>query len=177
MTLKAQSLPAVSEQLLLFAALSRGVVGGFLKDTDAMSVLHITDEIIALDSDTEWTQYTQPDIFHTVNQLTDFECEPKYQVKVELTLTQSHPTPKTGFSAVVFFIVFQHLIQCWPYADSLLPVQYSKLENSFAFTTEWRCQFAIAHGLMHVRSKCIIIKTMCFKLLAHLFSKNTKDKT
>lgn len=59
-SLKAKPLPTVFEQLLLFAA-----VGG-MKDTDAMSALHIADEIITLDTDTEWTHYTQPNVPHSM---------------------------------------------------------------------------------------------------------------
>lgn len=45
MTLESRLLPTASEQLVLFGAASEE--GEFLKDTDAMSALHITDEITA----------------------------------------------------------------------------------------------------------------------------------
>lgn len=77
--------------------------GGFLKDTDAMSALHITDEIIALDTDIEWTHYTQPNILHTMkHSLT------KYEVKVKDTLTEHYQTPKIQISREGILLTKQH---------------------------------------------------------------------
>lgn len=56
--------------------------GGFLKDTNAMSALHITDEIIALNAHIDWTAK------HTSHRqtLALAECEPKNEDNQRNTL-------------------------------------------------------------------------------------------
>lgn len=56
-----------------------------MKDTDTMSALHITDEIIALDTDTEWTHYTQPNVPHTMKHSQDFNMD-----HIESKLKKTH---------------------------------------------------------------------------------------
>lgn len=74
-----------------------------------MSALHITDEIMALDTDIEWTRYTQPNILHTKkSMLTGFKYELKsirLKLKTHLLNCIKHQIYKGSRDEILAYVI------------------------------------------------------------------------